>query len=310
MLFRMVRTLVALLLAFALSAVEPAAGPMPAAGKGGSAEPYSHGLLWEIRRPGVPKSYLFGTMHVADPRLSALGPQVEKAFAASRYLVMEMAPNELASGRFAEAAELPAGEALSARLGGEAFARLCESLARRGMTAAEADRLKPWAALLLVTGGPTRDRAGGATGIDIDLHARARSMRRRVEELDSVEEQIAVFDDLPADTQLALLAVALERQALLPGDLERSIAAYRRRDLGQLMQLARSFPGASAEQRRHLAMLEKKVIHDRSVVMAHRVQSSLRRGHAFVAVGALHLYGRRGMLQALRDDGWSVRRVD
>jgi uncharacterized protein YbaP (TraB family) len=307
MLFRMTRWLVAflLLLAMPLAAAPAMAGSTPAAGAA-APEPFARGLLWEVRRPGTPKSYVFGTMHVADQRLSVLGPHVEKAFAASRVLVMEMAPNELASSRFAEAAELPADESLSKKLTGAEFAHLCEALAGRGMRAADVDRLKPWTALLLLTDGPT----GTGTSIDVELYARARAGRRRVEDLDSVEEQIAVFDDLPAKTQHALLLVALQRRALLADDLEHSIAAYRKRDLGQLMRLARTFPAATEEQRSHLATLEKKVIHDRSVVMAHRAQSFLRRGYAFIAVGALHLYGRRGMLQALRDDGWSVKRID
>ena len=57
------------------------------------------------------------------------------------------------------------------------------------------------------------------------------------------------------------------------------------------------------------AVLEKAIIHDRSVVMAYRLQAYLRRGGAFVAVGALHLYGPKGMLALLAEDGWVVRPV-
>ena len=48
---------------------------------------------------------------------------------------------------------------------------------------------------------------------------------------------------------------------------------------------------------------------DRSVVMAYRMQRELRRGRAFVAVGALHLYGAKGILALLEEDGYSARRV-
>ena len=54
--------------------------------------------------------------------------------------------------------------------------------------------------------------------------------------------------------------------------------------------------GSIAEARPAKKGLMKRVVIDRSVVMAYRMQRELRRGGAFVAVGALHLYGARGVL--------------
>jgi uncharacterized protein len=39
-------------------------------------------------------------------------------------------------------------------------------------------------------------------------------------------------------------------------------------------------------------------------VMAFRMQRELRRGNAFVALGALHLYGEKGVLALLESDGY------
>jgi uncharacterized protein YbaP (TraB family) len=43
--------------------------------------------------------------------------------------------------------------------------------------------------------------------------------------------------------------------------------------------------------------------------MAFRMQRELRRGRAFVAVGALHLYGDRGVLALLEEDGYRAERL-
>ncbi|HET6720094.1 MAG TPA: TraB/GumN family protein, partial [Rhodocyclaceae bacterium] len=96
------RVLFFLLLCSAVSSVGAAA-----------AEPFTRGLLWEISRPGSATSYLFGTMHSADPRLLNLDPRVEQAFADSRAYVLEMYPDAAVAERFDEAAELPAGRRLS-----------------------------------------------------------------------------------------------------------------------------------------------------------------------------------------------------
>ena len=62
-------------------------------------------------------------------------------------------------------------------------------------------------------------------------------------------------------------------------------------------------------QTAYQAALTKRVLHDRSVVMAFRMQRELRRGNAFVALGALHLYGDKGVLALLEQDGYRARRV-
>ena len=64
-------------------------------------------------------------------------------------------------------------------------------------------------------------------------------------------------------------------------------------------------PGRGA----HQAVMTKRVVHDRSVVMAFRMQRELRRGNAFVALGALHLYGEKGVLALLEEDGYRARAV-
>ena len=43
--------------------------------------------------------------------------------------------------------------------------------------------------------------------------------------------------------------------------------------------------------------------------MAFRMQRQLRRRGAFIALGALHLYGEKGVLALLVEDGWKAARM-
>ena len=45
--------------------------------------PYGKGTLWKITKEGVKPSWLFGTMHITDPRLLSLKPEVTAALESS-----------------------------------------------------------------------------------------------------------------------------------------------------------------------------------------------------------------------------------
>jgi uncharacterized protein YbaP (TraB family) len=111
------------------------------------------------------------------------------------------------------------------------------------------------------------------------------------------------------DSQVALLRHALAQRDYFVSRLEPTIQAWLRRDLAGLWRVSedigRRFPDMAA----HYALLTKRVVTDRSVVMAHRLFVPLRRGRSFVAVGALHLYGRKGLLRLLQEQGYTVKRV-
>lgn len=273
-------------------------------GLAAKAAEFERGLLWKIWRPGVSPSYLFGTLHFPDPRLQQLPEPVEEALRSARRFVMEMYPDEWVAARFREAGQLPPGQRLTSLIDPPVFDALTARIRGRGWDRAQLETLRPWAALLALT---ARRAGEGVLTIDNALYIKARIARLRVEELDSVEEQIAVFDSVPIDTQIALLTAYVGLYEQLDPLADRTVEAYRRGDLAALQRLNRAIGGEALAP--HLAVLEKKVIHDRSVVMAHRLQSHLRSGGTFAAVGALHLYGAKGMLSLLRADGWRIEHV-
>jgi hypothetical protein len=299
------RRLLSALAALAGSATSVA---WPAIAAAGAAARFDRGLLWRIERQGVGYSYLFGTLHLPDTRLLPLPAPVDEAFGHCRRLVVEMLPNPAIAQRFAEAMQLPAGESLAALLREDQFEALAARLAPAGIDRAGVDRLRPWAALLQVSAAPPP--ADDARSLDTELFLRARFANRPVEELDTVEEQIAVFDDIPLASQLALLAAAIELHSLLAESAEQVLAAYRKRDLVAMRRAGRLLVGRRGELAEHQRILEKKVIADRSVVMAYRLQSYLRRGHTFAAIGASHLEGGDGVPALLaREYDWRVKRV-
>ena len=120
------------------------------------------------------------------------------------------------------------------------------------------------------------------------------------------DEQISAFDAIPLVTQVALVQFVLAHRGALVRDHDAVIAAWLARDLARLAALnaarGREYPAMAP----HFAALTLHLVENRSAQMAHRLFLPLRAGRVFVAVGALHLYGPRGLPALLREQGYRV----
>jgi len=279
-----------------------ACGVLPALAR---EERFSRGLLWRVSRDGSAPSHVFGTLHDTDPRLAEWPAPVEHAFSGARRLMVEFLPDPYSRGRFNEAAIFRDGQTLEGHIGAADFARVLEQLAPIGLEPAFVNRLKPWGALINLRA----QRTAAGPSMDARLAALAHERRLAISQIEEVEEQIFTFDEFPMESQIALLRHSLAHRDELIELADRTLAAYLERDLSRIWRLRDAYIARHPAMATHQAVMTKRVLHDRSVVMAYRMQRELRRGDAFIAVGALHLYGPAGVLALLEEDGYRAERV-
>ena len=264
-------------------------------------ERFSRGLLWRVTKRGVPPSHVFGTIHVPDPRLAELPAAVRSRFDDARSLMLEFVPDPYSRERFLEAAMFLDRQTLEEKIGAADFERAVEQLAPIGLSREVVNKLKPWGVLLNLR-SPQRAEQGAP--LDSRLLELARARRLPLHQIEEVEEQVFTFDEFPMEAQVALLKHSLSHRDELLELAERTLDAYLARDLESIWRLREHFAARHPEIAAHQALMTKRVVHDRSVVMAFRMQRELRRGGAFVALGALHLYGEKGVLAMLEEDGY------
>jgi len=289
-----------------LLAALAAAGLGMGAGVARGAARFERGLLWRIGTRGVEPSHVFGTLHTEDPRLGSFPAPVDAAFEASRALMLEYYPDRYSRERFLEAALYDDGRTLAQDLGERDFELAVEAMRPIGLPREFMLRLKPWGVLLNLR---ISRQPGGAEPPEATLYRRARARRMQVSLIENVEEQIFTFDEMSREAQISLLRHYLAHPGELDALAERSLLAYQRGDLRELWDAQQAFARVHPPLREHYTELIKRVVLDRSVVMAFRMQRELRRGRAFVAVGALHLYGERGVLALLDADGYRADRM-
>ena len=268
----------------------------------------SRGLLFRIDRSGVAPSYVFGTLHSDDARVTTLPAPVARAFGEARTFATEgrLTDDEIAG--FFEAAKFDDGRRLADYFDAATIAQIRAALGPLAPPSATFDRLKPWATMLMLAEKPGTD-GGGRVTLDSLLLADARRRKLGIVGLELAEEQVAAFDTVALPAQVALVKFVLANRDGLDRAHENVIAAWLDRDLALLAALNLAPGRDNPEIAAALVELTRNIVDNRSVQMAHRLFVPLRRGRVFVAVGALHLYGSRSLVALLREQGYRVRRV-
>jgi uncharacterized protein YbaP (TraB family) len=266
---------------------------------------FDRGLLWRVERPGVRASYLFGTIHLADPRVTTLPGAVKQQFDAARSFTMEVSLDAGSVATLALRMMFDDGRSLPGVAGEALFERVVPLLEQRGLPQAFARDLKPWAAMLMLTLPPQAPD----DVLDVMLSRLAAEQRKQAHFLETVDEQVGAFEDMSMSDQVALLRHAVETQADLPSLNRQLLEAYLQRNLAVMWQVNEAEVAKRPDLKALNDVFAQRLIYDRNTRMAQRMEPQLSQGSAFVAVGALHFYGDKGVLSLLQRNGWQVTRV-
>lgn len=270
----------------------------------GAAQVKEQGLLWQITSPASGKtSYLFGTIHSEDPRVTTLAPLVQSAFDRSTRYVMEIIPDQASMTAASQAMLLDQGTSLRVLVGVPLFDRTVRILRELGVPAEAADRFKPWAAMVIMS----MPRLETGQVLDLMLYSAALQAGKTQAGLESALEQLSIFDSLPVAEQKVLLEETVTMYPQMHTMLEQMHVAYIARDLAKLAALSEQY--SNMGDARLAKKINSSLVDQRNHRMAQRMETYLREGGAFVAVGALHLPGEQGLLQLLRKRGYVVTAV-
>ena len=271
--------------------------------------PYGRGLLWQVEAPNGRSSHVLGTFHTSDPRVLALPAPVVEALEGSETLAIEIVLTPQEQQAMALAAMLSDGRSLEQILGPELFARSAIAAQSYGLGAAQLRRFKPWGLLSLFAMPPEeiQRQQRGARALDFHLQDLAKSRGKQLVALETVAEQIDLFDSLSEEEQVMLLKSTLDEQENNPTLFEDLVADYLARDLtsiqGMMTELSKDVDPEFQ------ARFVEQLIDERNRTMVERAEPLLSRGKAMIAVGALHLPGEQGILNLLAERGYEVSRV-
>ena len=267
---------------------------------------HPNGLLWKIEKQGMSDSYLYGTMHVGDPRVINLPPKVDQAFIQADHFVMEVLLNFKTMGYISSASFFNDGRTLKTIMGDFEYKRLSRLINKRIlMTENTLNHMKPWAVMMLLM-VPLDQQVQEESALDMVLYRRASERHVQLTGLETAEEQIAVFEEMSMKDQLWMLNRSIEQIETTDAQFPEMLEAYLDRDLARLVAIQQESMYEDSEIDDRFVY---QLLNVRNVRMVKRLQSILKQGNAFIAIGALHLPGEAGVLHLLERQGYTVTSV-
>jgi uncharacterized protein len=257
--------------------------------------------LWELH--GKHNTvFLLGSIHVLRPGDYPLSPAVMQAYASSKSLLMEInladMDLEQLQAEMLAGAMLPEGKSLPGVLGPKRYSR-AESLARDvGVELATFDQFAPWFAaeaisqlqLLQLGFQPT-------SGVEMYFLERARSDGKSIAGLETVHDQIALFEGLSLDAQAEYLVASLEQAHELPKQVDDMVHAWQRGDTAWFDDQLKSELGRDP-------VLYQSVLAARNRKWIPKIEALLNDDKNYlVIVGTGHLVGRNSVIDLLKKDG-------
>ncbi|MFC7419673.1 TraB/GumN family protein [Iodobacter arcticus] len=261
----------------------------------------ANSLLWKIEKKGMPPSWLYGTAHVGDPRVTQLSPKTEAAFADSKKVVTEI---RLDFGMMMEMGKrmLTAEPSLEQIIDKEHYQKLLPALAARGYPEVATAKLKPWGAAMLLM---TPVRQPGQMPLDLLFAKMAIEGQKDYSGLETLDEQLGLFETIPEAKQIELLYAVLDQQAEMETSYQKVLDLYLKQDINALAEYAEQDDFKMPDQA-WFRQWRAQLLDARNPRMAERLADKLKEGNAFIAVGALHLPGKTGLIQSLRQQGYRV----
>ena len=277
----------------------------------------SDGLLRKIEKEGIAPSYVYGTVHSTQSEPVALAREAAKRFDGARAVITELggpfdagAKVNMGAGMLAAALSADVDTFAGQFTAGDA--ELAERyLEAHGYPKEMAHHLKLWY-LALATSMPSCESEGGQDGlpeVDETLASLGKAKGLPVIALETLDEQISTLSATPPKLAAQMLVATARTPGLDDDSYVTLLRLYREKHPARALAVLDALPGISEEDRHAERDFAKLLLVGRNGVMASRAAPYLASGGAFIAVGALHLCGKDGLVERFRDQGYRVTRV-
>ncbi|QIE60000.1 TraB/GumN family protein [Rasiella rasia] len=252
-------------------------------------------LLWKIEGNGIKTSYIFGTFHMLPKRDFIIKEKVKSAFETTSVTVLELDMDDPTfQTEMINNAMIKDGKTINEFMDADEYSIIDKYLTEKmGVGLAQFKSFKP----LMVSSAVMMAFIGNdVASYEASLIGLTKEQNREIKGLETVAEQMNIFDEQPYDEQLDDIVKLLKEEGMLEM-FNAMISHYKNEDIDELYNYMGTFYNQEQLDR---------MLHIRNQNWIPKIGTYSKEKAAFYGVGAGHLGGAKGVINLLREAGYTV----
>jgi uncharacterized protein YbaP (TraB family) len=258
-------------------------------------------LLWQITGKGLKKpSYIFGTFHLLCKEDIKFSEQLKTSLRSANTVYMEMDmddPSTMLSGLLYM--NMKDGKKLKDLYTPEEYKKIetyfTDSLKTPMMLF---QSIKPYFLVAMLY--PKMMNCKTTSGVEEELMKLTKENKQEIKGLETMQLQASVFDSIPYEWQAKELLKNIDSFSIYKKEFDTMMLEYKNQQLSAMEKLlAKSELGSDKKY-------EELLLTRRNINWVEQLKKLMHKESVFVAVGAGHLVGEKGLLSLLKKEGYTV----
>ncbi len=263
-----------------------------------SATAQDNSLLYQVSKPGMETSYLFGTIHLMPQDQFKMSESVSDAFAKAEKILLELDMDDPGlQGSMMKELMFTDGSTLSELFTEEERTMIDSVLTKKlGMNLAAFNTMKPFAinAMLLPTFMGKQIASYEATFIQM-----AGAQKKEILGLESVQDQFDAINAQTLEEQADEIVEYIQESDEMQKLFDKMLELYLEGNPDKIYKMTQEY--YDGDQEMITSMLDNR---NKSWIPV--LNEQFAAGSRFVGVGAAHLGGENGVINLLRNEGYKV----
>ncbi len=267
-----------------------------------TAQELENSTLWKIEGNGLESpSYLFGTIHMTCD--ATLEDDVKKALDETTQIVMELDMDDPSmQSKVMQGMYLKDGKTLKDFVSDEEYKSIDSLFINNmGMSVKLLENVKPF---FLMSMFYPKMIDCQMQSFELELTKIASEQKEEIYGLETIEEQIKVFDGIPLEDQYAdLIRMAKDNLAFDKTTFSKMLKIYKEEDINALIDIMDDDTNSTMSKHQDV------LLEQRNKNWISKIGEYAKEQPTFFGVGAGHLPGENGVIQLLRNAGYTLTAV-